>query len=324
MTTPGREDMSEATGPAGHGLQDMSLAPGRALDPPAPPTPASPPSASPPAASPPARPRIVDLVFASPPPRGRRRLAAALVAAAAHAALGLWLLGQGPTLEVWSAELAARVHDELSRVEIVELPPDRPKPPPDPPQEPAPAVAPPTPTAPAARSPAPRTRIKIGDPPAPAGKIVAAPPGPLDLTGEVFVEGQGSAYAGGATSPGGAGTTPARQPGAAPPPPPPPPAPAAAKPRSRATGVSLRSEQWSCPWPDEAQDLPLDEQTATIRVTVRPDGSVEASEVVQDPGAGFAAAALRCARSTRFTPATDADGRPIRAVSPAIRVHFYR
>ena len=56
----------------------------------------------------------------------------------------------------------------------------------------------------------------------------------------------------------------------------------------------------------------------------RADGSVEASEVVQDPGSGFAAAALRCARATRFTPATDADGRPIRAVSPPIRVHFYR
>jgi len=135
---------------------------------------------------------------------------------------------------------------------------------------------------------------------------------------------KGDAYAGGATSPGGTGKGPVGQVGA----PPAQPAQPASKPPpkhpSRAAPVSLRSGQWNCPWPDTAADLPLDEQTATIRVTVRADGSVEATDIVEDPGDGFAPAAQRCARATRFTPATDVEGRPIRATSPPIRVHFYR
>lgn len=264
------------------------------------------------------------MVFQGAPPRGRRGLGAVLLAAIVHAGVGMWLLEQRSTLEGWSAEVAARVHEELNRVEIVELPPPTPPPPePPPPSEPAPQLADAPPPTPVLAPPAPRTRLKVGNPPARAGKIVAASPGALDLTGEVFVEGKGDAYAGGATSPGGAGQRPGSQVGA-PPAQPAPGKPPPPKQPSRAAPVSLRSEQWNCPWPDAAADLPLDEQTATIRVTVRADGSVEASEIVEDPGDGFAPAALRCARATRFTPATDADGRPIRAVSPPIRVHFYR
>jgi len=264
-------------------------------------------------------PRIVDLVFQGKPPRGRRGLGALLFAAALHAALGLWLLDQRSTLEGWSAEVAARVHEELNRVEIVELPPPEPPPEPPPPSEPAPPLeATPPPTPPASTPRAPRTRLKVGNPPAQAGKVLAAPPGALDLTGDIFVQGKGDAYAGGATSPGGTGQRPVARAGT------PPPQPAKPSRPSRAAPVSLRSGQWNCPWPDAAADLPLDEQTATIRVTVRADGSVETSNIVEDPGDGFGPAALRCARATRFTPATDADGRPIRAVSPPIRVHFYR
>ncbi len=265
-------------------------------------------------------PRIVDLVFAPGRAAPRRRLPAALIATLAHLGLGLWIVGMQPSLEAWSADLASRIHDELTRVEIVELAPAKPPPapPPAPPSEPA---ADPSPSPPPSE-PAPRVRLKVGAAPARAGKIVAAPGAPLDLTGDVFVEGEGNAYAGGATSPTGTGTTPTRQVGE------PPAAPTKtpttpAKP-SRAAPVSLPTDEWNCPWPDEAQELPLDEQTATIRVTVRADGSVESSQVVQDPGDGFAAAAIRCARRTRFTPAKDAEGRPIRAVSPPIRLHFFR
>jgi len=260
-------------------------------------------------------------VFAPGRAAPRRRLPAALIAGLAHLALGVWIVGMQPSLEAWSADLASRIHDELTRVEIVELAPPKPA-------EPSPVAAPPPPapdTTPSATpppsEPAPRVRLKVGAAPARAGKIVSAPGAPLDLTGEVFVEGQGSAYAGGATSPGGTGTTPTKQVGA--PPPAASPTPTPSKP-SRAAPVSLPTDEWNCPWPDEASELPIDEQTATIRVTVRADGSVESSTVVQDPGDGFAAAAIRCARRTRFTPAKDPEGRPIRAVSPPIRLHFYR
>lgn len=266
-------------------------------------------------------PRIVDLVFAPGRAAPRRRLPAALIAALAHLGLGAWIVGMQPSLEAWSADLASRIHDELTRVEIVELAPQEPPPaPPEaPPSEPAtdptPAAAPPS-------EPAPRVRLKVGAAPARAGKIVSAPGAPLDLTGDVFVEGQGSAYAGGATSPGGTSTTPTPEAGT--PPTPKPPTPAQPDKPSRAAPVSLPTDEWNCPWPDEATDLPIDEQTATIRVTVRADGSVESSEIIKDPGDGFAAAAIRCARRTRFTPAKDPEGRPIRAVSPPIRLHFYR
>ena len=61
-----------------------------------------------------------------------------------------------------------------------------------------------------------------------------------------------------------------------------------------------------------------------IRVVVTARGAVESAEIVTDPGDGFGAAALACARRTRFSPALDPRGRPIRARSPAIRVHFTR
>lgn len=319
MSPPVPTDMPRGPGTSGHAPTDSPAAADGPL------TPVPPDSLSRPALADSQAPRIVDLVFQGKPPRGRRGLGAVLLAAILHAAVGMWLLEQRTTLEGWSAEVAARVHEELNRVEIVELPPEPPREPPPPPVDTPPpleATQPPTPT-PVSAPPAPRTRLKVGSPPAQAGKVLAAPAGSLDLTGEVFVQGKGDAYAGGATSPGGTGQRPVAQVGAPPAQPAPAKPPPPARP-SRAAPVSLRSEQWNCPWPDAAADLPLDEQTATIRVTVRADGSVEASEIVADPGDGFAPAALRCARATRFTPATDADGRPIRAVSPPIRVHFYR
>ena len=43
-----------------------------------------------------------------------------------------------------------------------------------------------------------------------------------------------------------------------------------------------------------------------------------------DPGFGFGAAARLCAQRTRFEPARDPAGEMIGALSPPIRVHFFR
>lgn len=273
-----------------------------------------------------ARPGIAELVLAAaPPPRSRGGIALAL-ALFAHAGLGVVILGSQPTLEAWSADVAARVHDELTRLELAdfeEAPRVEPERAPEPPPAPAEAATAAASEAPP-QGPAPPPR----SPPARAGRVVAAPPGALDLTGDVVVTGQASTYAGGATAPQGTSDRPvpkaSSEPGPAAPSPEPRPAPEGPPRRDRSRAVALAADEWNCPWPDAAESLALDEQVAVIRVVVGPGGSVESAEIVEDPGDGFGAAALACARRTRFTPALDGEGRAIRARSPAIRVHFYR
>jgi protein TonB len=92
----------------------------------------------------------------------------------------------------------------------------------------------------------------------------------------------------------------------------------------RARPVSLKSENWSCPWPREADAQQVDEQTVVIRVVVSADGAAETAKVLADPGHGFGEAAAACAMRTRFTPAGDRRGESIRATSPPIRVRFTR
>lgn len=271
------------------------------------------------------RPAIAELVFAAAAPPPPRRHQAIVVTALIHLGVAAAILGAQPTLETWSAEMAARVHDELTRLQLADvetLPPPPVEPPPEPPPSaPAPAVAAVAPASDPPRSAPARPA------PARAARVVASPPGALDLTGDVVVTGHASAYAGGVTTSTGTSARPvpqaSREP-AAPPGAPPrgverPPAPT-----DRSRPVSLAGDEWNCPWPDAAEGLALDEQTAVIRVRVAVDGSVESAEVVSDPGNGFGPAALSCARRTRFTPALDASGRPIAARSPPIRVHFHR
>jgi protein TonB len=92
----------------------------------------------------------------------------------------------------------------------------------------------------------------------------------------------------------------------------------------RSAPVVLASESWSCPWPAEADPLPIDEETVVIRVVVRPDGTTASVAVVSDPGHGFGEAAASCARRTTFVPARAPDGQPVRATSAPIRVRFTR
>lgn len=266
---------------------------------------------------------IVDLVF-TPPPRSRRA-PAIVVAIALHVALLSGALAVRPSLEGWSADLAARIHDDLTRVEVVDIEPPKPppvdEPPPPPPEKIAEAPPPPAPQPPAPTR-APRVRVKVHDPPAAhAGKVITAP-GALDMTGDVIVQGFASGYAGGVTSATGTGSKPGGT-GQPPQPQPSPHAPPHAPARDLSSPISLPFDEWSCPWPAEALDLAIDEQTAIIKVTVGPDGRIEQSRVEKDPGDGFGAAALECTRGARLIPARDRDGRPIRATATA-RLRFFR
>jgi protein TonB len=262
------------------------------------------------------RPRIVDLVFDVSSVRQRPMvLFALLLALGLHAALWFWARGSSQSLESWSAELALRVHAELSRDELVELA----KPPPPPPPE---TLAPEEPAAPAVHrsthSPAQKPQA-----PAQASAIIARAPdpsAPIDLTGETFVTGSANAYAGGVTASSGTSKRAvlAREAAPAPAKKPAPSAP------DQSSAVALEDQAWSCPWPGTAETESIDEQTVVLRVVVRPDGSVESARIVKDPGQGFAPAALACALRTRFSPAKDRDGRPMKAASPPIRVRFTR
>lgn len=254
-------------------------------------------------------PRIVDAVFDRGPFQGQgRRLLLALAAGLGlHAGTVLFAVASAPSLETWSAELAARVHAELTRQTVVELPP--------PPEE---AKPPPPPQRPPERPPSPAVRAPAQRPPSPAqaGKIVAASPSvAVDLPGTDFVTGTATTYAGGVTSSSGrskvavTGPVDERGPRAAP---------------CRSAAVSLDETDWNCPWPREADSQQIDEQSVLIQVQVRADGSAESARVLADPGQGFGATARACALATRFNAARDCAGHAIRAESPPIRVHFTR
>jgi protein TonB len=170
---------------------------------------------------------------------------------------------------------------------------------------PPPRTAPPVPSAKRAPSPAR------------AGRILAASPSAVaDLPATSFVTGTAATYAGGVTTATGKSDTAVTgpvDPGGGP-----------GGPGDRSSPVEVQDTDWKCPWPREAETQQIDEQTVTIRVVVRADGSVESATALSDPGFGFAAAARACALAARYAPARDRSGRPVRAASPPILVHFSR
>jgi protein TonB len=85
--------------------------------------------------------------------------------------------------------------------------------------------------------------------------------------------------------------------------------------------VSLEEKDWNCPFPRETE---TDEQTVMLRVVVGADGTVESVKILGDPGSGFGQQAFACAMRTKFSPARDRQGRPIKAQSPPLRVRFTR
>jgi protein TonB len=249
--------------------------------------------------------RIVDAVFSrgdKPAPwHGPIAIAAAF---AVHGAMLWWALGRPP---------APPDDDPPAAEQTIELSAPPPPPPPPPPAPPPPQETPP---------PKQKARVRQAAPPPPAqaGKIIAQEPDPnrpVDLTDRGLVTGSAQTYAGGYTSATGTNThavdTPVVDPQAK---------PAATSDRSHA--VALTDDDWTCPWPREAENQYQDEQIVVLRVEVRADGSVETARATSDPGFGFGKAAVACALRTRFEPAADRDGRPIRSTSPPIRVRFTR
>lgn len=241
-------------------------------------------------------------------------LACVMLSLTTHAAAVWWAEGwvQGPDAAPTNVVF-----------ELVEMPPAEP-PTPAPVSEPEPEPMPkPALSKPRARRASP-SRPSPAESAAPTAPVPAAEAlaqgGPVDFTNSTFITGRASALAGGvSTGAGIRGVQGARK--------------SAVGPRragggrgepSRARSVRLGGNEWQCDWPAAAVAEDIYEQFVVLRVVARADGNVERVTIVEDPGHGFGAAAMGCARRTRFTPARDALGAPVRATSPPIRVRFTR
>jgi outer membrane biosynthesis protein TonB len=205
----------------------------------------------------------------------------------------------------------------------VEEPPPPPPPPPPPVETPkvrAPKqakVEAPPPQAPPAPVPVPDDAPEPEKPPsepppaAQAAQVVAAAQG-----ADKIVTGAGGSYAGGTTSAAGSATQ-ANHTGQV--------GKGNGNGFSKARPPQVASRTWPCGWPSEADDLDVDQMYVTVQAVVKANGELGDVKVLQDPGYGFAKRAVWCARAkVRFEPALDADGRPIEAQTPPLRVKFER
>jgi protein TonB len=246
---------------------------------------------------------------------GRRWILPLSLAMAVHVGLTVFVPHEDSG-ERWALTTAERVHALLAALEArpVEIPV----------RPPAQTEPPPTPDATRTVQPSPkrsssRSRAQA---PAQAAQIVAsvpAPSEPIDL-GDAFVVGGGTVYVGGSTTASGTATRKVDGPAAAPSPPVP---RALAELPDRSRPLGLTDPDWTCPWPSEADDSPIDEEVAIVRVEVSPDGQCESASVVRDPGHGFGTQAARCAKQATFLPALDRHGNATRSAT-AIRVRFVR
>ena len=210
---------------------------------------------------------------------------------------------------------------ELDPPKVVE--PPAPPPPVEQPPAPAPKVKvkqpkakPVTPQPPEAKAPPPDVPESEPPPAAEAAQVVAADKSAENAAAFAIATGQGNQYAGGTTSASGTGKE-ANHTGQVG--------------TDNGTGVSharaaqLRSRDWPCGWPSEAEDLDLEEAFVTVRVSVQPDGSLSDVQVLSDPGYGFGRRAVQCARTkVKFDPALDAAGQPIAGTTPPLRIRFIR
>ncbi len=159
-----------------------------------------------------------------------------------------------------------------------------------------------------------------------AAKIIAQDPNPeepLDLT-NAMVTGNANAYAGGETRangtsekavrnvatsptgvPGGTGSVNA-------------PAKDLSRPPSR-----NGSQNWDCPWPQEAESDQIDEAVVTILVTIEANGKPSKIVVVEGGEHGFGREARACALRESYNAGLDQNGTPV-AAQKSLRIHFER
>jgi hypothetical protein len=252
---------------------------------------------------------VAGVVFGRSPSRRRGRLGVGIgVALAVYAALGTWAATRPAR--------RASVPSRLPEMTVELTAPAPPKPPP--PREPAR----PRPVTRAARLAPVAEAPRPAPAPARAASVVsraAGPDEPLDLTSFSIATGGAARSVGGDAASGGASDHPVagavvggagRE---------------AAGAADLSRPVSISETEWGdCAWPPEADALGIDEQVVSMRAVAAADGHFESADVVADPGHGFGAALLACARRHGFVPALDRAGNPVRARSGLLRFTFTR
>ncbi|MCL2722982.1 MAG: hypothetical protein FWD69_00955 [Polyangiaceae bacterium] len=236
-------------------------------------------------------------------------------------------------MATWAHKVRSSIAAQLTQTYEIEMAKE--KPPEPPPPEPA-KEEPKEEPAPVIKQQQQEAKPHENTPPPPpaaaqAGKVLTQEPPkdePVDLTGNTFVTGSSSTFAGGTTQaggtsktavygtaaaatgvPGGKGTAPAHTPGVD---------------KSRAAGL-LGGASWDdCPFPSEADAEQIDNAYVTIQVKVKSDGAADSVTVVQDPGHGFGREAKKCAMRKQYATALDADGNAMAGTTKVFRVRFSR
>jgi protein TonB len=149
------------------------------------------------------------------------------------------------------------------------------------------------------------------------------------LTGNTFVTGTGTRFAGGITARAGTSKKAVRDKRARPdgvgrvkqsvPV-----APAAKIDRSRPPSLIGTTSWDTCRFPAEADIDQINTGSAVITVLVGADGRAKSATTISDTGYGFGEAARRCALQRRYQPALDEAGRAIAQTLPPLRVRFRR
>jgi hypothetical protein len=229
-----------------------------------------------------------------------------------HGAAGVRTLLIDPWLLRWASRTGMQIESRLQASIDVTTEKETPPPPPvdEPKEEDQPKEV--VTTKPVEQNPYDKVESKPNNPTpdsAQAGDVLHDDT--VDFTGDGFVTGSATTYAGGKTTrdgkkkkeeriggPGGGGT------GQDPPPKPP---------VDLSRGITLAgSKEWSCPtWPAEADAQQVDEWHVTIEVTVGPDGRAQNVVIVKDGDYGFGAAARTCAMKQSYNAALDRDGKPM-------------
>lgn len=83
-------------------------------------------------------------------------------------------------------------------------------------------------------------------------------------------------------------------------------------------------KNWSCRWPSSALSLSSHRESAVVKLRIDARGQVVQAKVLQDPGFGFGAEAVHCAKKQRFHPARDSQGKRTGPASLTVRVRFRR